>query len=313
MTAPGIEIVRSWRDLPAALRGASVALGNFDGLHHGHRQVVEAAVEAGRRLKTRAGVISFDPHPRRWFQPEAEPFRVMNPAQQARALAGQGVEILYLLPFDAGMARMSDEAFARDVLASGLRVRHVAAGFDVTFGKDRTGDGDVLRRYGDRFGFGVTIVPRMAGLDGVKYASTEARRAVAAAEPEKAAEMLGRPFAIEGEVIRGDQRGRLLGFPTANVSLGDYVRPAFGVYAVRVNLADGRIRTGVANIGARPTVGGTEPRLEVHIFDLDEDLYDQTIEVELVSSIRPEQKFESLDALKARIAKDAEEARRRLG
>jgi riboflavin kinase/FMN adenylyltransferase len=305
--------VHDWQGLKPQFRGASVALGNFDGLHQGHQRVVATAVDAARKLGVPAGVISFDPHPRRWFQPDAEPFRVMGPGQLARALEQLGVEILYLLPFGAEMAAMSDEAFARDVMAGGMGVKHVAAGFDVTFGKDRAGSDEKLRQYGARFGFGVTIVERMATLEGVKYSSTEARRAVAEGRPEAVVAILGRPFAIEGVVVQGDQIGRTLGFPTANVSLSDYIRPAFGVYAVRVRLADGRVIKGVANIGHRPTIaGGREARLEAHLFDFAEDLYGQTIETELVAYLRPEQKFDGLDALKARIAKDEQEARRRL-
>jgi riboflavin kinase/FMN adenylyltransferase len=307
-----IRVVHDWRGLSADLRGASVALGNFDGVHKGHERVVEAAVGEARLKGVKAGVISFEPHPRRYFQPDAEPFRVMSPGQQARALERLGVDVLYRLPFDAVMAEMSDETFAHEVLSDGLGVVHVAAGFDVTFGKGRTGDGDLLCAYGKRFGFGVTIVERMATLEGVKYASTEARRAIASGRPEEVEAILGHPFAMEGEVMQGDQRGRQLGFPTANIALGDYVRPAFGVYAVRARLPDGRIVPGVANIGDRPTVGGTEARLEVHLFDLAEDLYGQVLEVELVAFIRPEMKFAGLDQLKARIALDAAEARKRL-
>jgi riboflavin kinase/FMN adenylyltransferase len=304
-----LRIVRDWRGLAAADRGASVALGNFDGLHPGHVAVIEAAIAAGKRLGAPAGVISFEPHPRRYFQPDAEPFRVMSTRQLARALEEMGVEIFYLLPFDRSMATMSDETFAKEVLKDGLGVRHVAAGFDVSFGKDRAGNGALLEAYGKTYGFEVTIVTRMATLEGVKYASTEARRAIEDGSPEAVEEILGRPFAIEGEVMRGDQRGRLLGFPTANVGLDDYVRPAFGVYAVNVRLADGRTFGGVANIGRRPTVGGEDERLEVHLFDFEGDLYGQTIETQLVARIRPEQKFESLDALKARIEKDANAAK----
>ncbi|HEY3815311.1 MAG TPA: bifunctional riboflavin kinase/FAD synthetase [Caulobacteraceae bacterium] len=307
-----LKIVHDWRGLSPDLRGASVALGNFDGLHIGHQRVIAAAVDYARQHHIPSGVISFDPHPRRYFQPDAAPFRVMGPAQQARALEALGVDILYRLPFDATMAEMSDHAFAHDVLAQGLGVKHVAAGFDVSFGKDRTGSGEILQRYGRELGFDVTIVERMAALDGVKYASTEARRAIADGRVEEIDAMLGRPFAIEGEVMHGDKRGRTIGFPTANIGLDDYVRPAFGVYAVRVRLPDGRRIDGVANVGRRPTVNGTDERLEVHLFDFDEDLYGQTLETELVSRIRPEQKFDGLDALKARIAVDVEEARRRL-
>jgi riboflavin kinase/FMN adenylyltransferase len=307
-----LKIAHDWRGLSPDLRGASVALGNFDGLHKGHQRVIAAAVEFARTHKIPSGVISFDPHPRRFFQPSAEPFRVMGPAQLARALETLGVDILYLLPFDAAMAGMSDHTFAHDVLAQGLGVKHVAAGFDVSFGKDRTGDGAILQRYGRELGFGVTIVERMATLEGVKYSSTEARRAIAEGRPEEVADLLGHRFSIEGEVMHGDKRGRTIGFPTANIGLDDYVRPAFGVYAVRVRLPDGRTVDGVANVGRRPTVNGTDERLEVHLFDFDEDLYGQTLETEFVHRIRPEQKFPDFDTLKARIVVDAHEARRRL-
>jgi riboflavin kinase/FMN adenylyltransferase len=307
-----IRLVEDWRDLPPDARGASVALGNFDGVHLGHRAVVAAAVHEARRRGVSAGVISFEPHPRKWFQPDAEPFRVMSRGQQARALEDLGVDILYALPFDAEMAAMTDEAFAERVLAKGLGVRHVATGFDVTFGKDRTGDGESLTRYGERLGFAVTTVDRVADLEGEKYSSSAARAALKQGRPEAVAHILGRPFSIEGVVSPGDQRGRLLGFPTANVPLGDYVRPAFGVYATRSRLPDGRVIPGVANLGLRPTVAGVDERLEVHLFDFNEDIYGQVIETELVAFLRPEQKFAGLDALKDQIARDVEAAKRAL-
>lgn len=304
-----IRRIEAWRDLPPEARGASVALGNFDGLHRGHQAVIAEARRAADRLSAPCGVISFEPHPRKWFQPQAEPFRVMGPRQFARALEALGVERLYALPFDADMAAMSDEDFAREVLSEGLGVRHVAAGFDVTFGRDRTGDGEVLEAYGRRYGFGVSICPRMADLEDVKFSSTAVRQAVRAGDPRRAAEILGHPFAIEGVVAQGDQRGRTLGFPTANLSLSDYVRPAFGVYATRVRLEDGRVFDGVANIGRRPTVKGQDERLEVHLFDFEGDLYGQTLEVALVGFLRPEQTFAGLEALKVRISHDADAAR----
>ncbi len=206
---------------------------------------------------------------------------------------------------------MGDEAFAREVLAEGLGARHVAAGFDVTFGAGRSGDPEALRRYGERFGFDISIAQRMDAPDGEKLSSSAVRDALAAGDPARAATILGRPFAIEGEVQHGDKRGRLLGTPTANVPLGDYVRPAFGVYATRSRI-DGAEYGGVANLGSRPTVGGTEARLEVWLFGFDGDLYGRTLETDLIAFLRPERKFDGLDALKAQIAEDAAEARRRL-
>lgn len=308
-----IRRAHDWRGLSARDQGASTAFGNFDGVHLGHQRVIAAAKAAAGQLGAPLGVISFEPHPRRWFQPATPPFRVMSVNQQSRALAELGVEIFYVLPFGAELASMSAEDFARLVLHDGLKARHVAAGFDTTFGKGRTGSGETLKAYGRAFGFGVTIVDRVDDGHGVKLSSSGVREALQAGRPEEAAAILGRPFAIEGVVAEGDKRGRLLGFPTANIELGDYVRPAFGVYATMTRLPDGREVTGVANLGRRPTVGGTVERLEVHLFDFEEDLYGQTVDTALLTFLRPEQRFESLDALKAQIAEDAAAARKVLG
>jgi riboflavin kinase/FMN adenylyltransferase len=205
---------------------------------------------------------------------------------------------------------MSDRAFATEVLKDGLGVRHVAAGFDISFGKDRTGDTDDLRRYGDELGFTVSIAEPVGDGPQEKFSSTQVRDALREGRPDVAAVILGRPFAIEGEVQKGQQLGRTLGFPTANVPLGDYVRPRFGVYAVRVRLADGRRFDGVASLGINPTVAIDEPRLEVWIFDFDGDLYGQALETELVAYLRPEEKFHSLEAMVDQVMQDAEDARR---
>ena len=304
-----LKLVHGWRSLEQADRGGALALGNFDGVHRGHRQVIAEAARAARQLGAPLAVATFEPHPRRWFQPDAEPFRLQTLNQQARTLESLGVDRLHVLPFDAELAEMSDETFARRVLHEGLDVRHVAVGFDVTFGKGRTGDPSSLAAYGASLGFTVSTTPLIASPDGVKLSSSAVRDALASGKPEQAERILGRPFAIEGVVQHGDKRGRLLGFPTANILLDDYVRPAFGVYAVRSLLADGRRVPGVANLGRRPTVDGTEERLEVWLFDLNEDLYGQTIETDLLAFIRPERRFSGLDELKAQIAADADAAR----
>ena len=307
-----MKIVSRWRDVPAADRGAAVALGNFDGVHRGHQRVIAAAAMAARDFKQPLGVITFEPHPRRFFQPDCAPFRLMSPGQIARAVEGLGVDILYVLSFDAEMAAMTDEAFAHEVLADGLGVAHVAAGFDITFGKDRSGDPQSLKAYGERFGFGVSIVERFGDAGEAKYSSSAIRKALADGQPERAAEILGRPFAIEGVVVEGQKLGRQLGFPTANVSLGDYVVPKFGVYATRSRTADGRVIAGVSNLGQNPTTGLVEPRLETWLFDFDEDLYGQVLETELVAWLRPEEKFDGLEPLIAQVMKDADQARARL-
>ena len=305
--------VSDWRGLGASLQGASVALGNFDGVHRGHQLVIAQAAQAAAQAKgLPLGVISFEPHPRRWFQPDAEPFRLMTLDQQAKALSDFGVDLFYVLPFDAEMAAMTDEAFAHQVLAQGLGVRHVAAGFDITFGRGRTGDPDALRRYGQSFGFEVSIAAAMGDAEANKYSSSAVREALVAGHPDRAAVILGRPFAIEGVVVEGQKLGRTLGFPTANVELHDYVRPRLGVYATRTRLADDRVVAGVSNLGCNPTTGLVTARLETWLFDFNEDLYGQTIETELVAFLRPEVKFDGLDALVAQIAADADDARRLL-
>ena len=303
-----LRIVHDWLDLPPEAKGACVALGNFDGVHQGHRQVIAEAAKAARALKAPLGVIRFTPHPARVLRPDLPPYLLMTAEQQAQVLEGLGVDLLYDLPFER-ILPLTDEAFARDVLAAGLGVRHVAAGFDIRFGKGRSGDAENLKRWGEKYGFGVGVVPAVAAQDGHKVSSSAARDAIRAGEVDKAARILGRPFAIEGVVVEGQHLGRKLGYPTANVFLGDYVRPRLGSYATRTRLADGRVVPGVANIGENPTTGLVDARLEVWLFDFDEDLYGQTIETELVAFIRPEAKFDGLDELIAQIGADAAKAR----
>ena len=316
-----VEVICGWRDLPEALRGAAAAIGAFDGVHRGHQAVIASAREAADRLDAPLAVVSFDPHPRRWFQPDAAPFRLMTVGQMARALEPLGVSRLHLLPFDAAMAAMTDIEFAREVLAGpqaarsavgrrdGLGLRHAATGFDFTFGKGRTGSPEALRIYGETLGFTVSITDRIDDLGGLKLSSSAVREALRAGDMARAAAILGRPFAIEGEVVHGDKRGRTIGVPTANVRLGDYMRPAYGVYATRTRLPDGHVIDGVANLGVRPMFEIAEPLLEVWLFDFDGDLYGQTIETDLVACLRGEMSFDSLDALKARIDADAAAAR----
>jgi len=304
-----LTVVHGWRGLPDDQRGASVALGNFDGVHLGHQRVIAAAAEAARRHGARLGVVGFEPHPRVFFQPDAEPFRVMSLGQQARALEALGVELFYVLPFDADMAGLSDAAFVDAVLVEGLGVRWVSVGFDVTYGKGRSGGPDQLRAAGERHGFGVTVVDRVADARDLKLSSTAVRDALHAGRPEEAAAILGRSFAIEGEVVHGDKRGREIGVPTANVRLGDYVRPRYGIYAVRTRLPDGRVFDGVASLGVRPMFEVAEPLLEVWLFDFEGDLYGQVIETDLVAWLRPEMSFDGLESLKAQIDDDAAAAR----
>ena len=308
-----MRIVRSWKGLSEADQGASVALGNFDGVHRGHQSVIALAKAAAQATGAPLGVISFNPHPSRIFQPDAPAFRLMNLDQQAQALAELGVDIFYILPFDREMEHLSDRQFAQAVLHEGLGVRHVSVGFDISFGKGRTGSPQSMAAYGAEMDFGVSVA-EPAGPVGSKYSSTAIRTALREGRPEDAADILGRPFAIRGPVERGRQLGRTIGFPTANVALADYVSPRFGVYATRTRLPDGRDIPGVANIGVNPTIEGEiAPRLEVWLFDFNEDIYDQVIETDLVAFLRDEAKFDGLETMTAQIHRDAAEARRILG
>ena len=304
-----VEVIRGWRDLPDSQRGAAAAIGAFDGVHRGHQAVIASAREAAQRLGAPLAVVSFDPHPRRLFQPEAAPFRLMTADQMARALAPLGVDRLYLIPFDAEMAGMTDEAFARRVLSEELGVAHAAVGFDFTFGKGRSGSPALLRTYGETLGFTVSVTDRIDDASGLKLSSSAVREALKAGDMDRAAAILGRPFAIQGEVIHGDKRGRTIGVPTANIAMGDYMRPAYGVYATRTRLPDGRVIKGVANLGVRPMFEIEQPLLEVWLFDFDESLYGQTVETDLVAFLRGEMKFDGLDELKVQIEADAAAAR----
>lgn len=309
-----LRVIRGWKDLGAADRGAALAMGSFDGVHLGHQRVIALAAAVARELGAPLGVITFDPHPRSYFRPNEPAFRLMKPDQQARVLEGLGVDILYVLPLGAELAEMSDRQFATQVLAEGLGARHVAVGFDNSFGKGRSGSPESMRRYGEELGFSVSVAEPVGGDGGDKFSSTGVRDALREGRPQDAAEILGRPFAIEGAVQRGRQLGRKLGFPTANVSIEGYVTPRFGVYATRTRLQDGRRLPGVANIGVNPTVTGqTSPVLEVWLFDFDEDIYDQVIETDLIAFLRPEEKFPSLDVMTEQVMRDARDARALLG
>lgn len=301
--------LEDWRAAPRQDRDAAAAMGNFDGLHAGHQAVIAAARRAAEAGGLKLGVIVFAPHPRRFFQPQAEPFRLMSDDTRHRLLGEMGVDVLYQIPFDRDLSLRDARAFARDVLADGLGLRHVVIGFDFRFGRDRGGDAPGLRAFGRELGFETTIVEPVER-EGGKCSSTAIRTALQAGDPETAERLLTRPWIVDGLVARGDQRGRLLGFPTANVGLGPLLRPKFGVYAVAVRI-DGETawRPGVANIGRRPTFEGEDERVEAHLFDFEGDLYGRRIEVAVRRFVRPERRFDGVDALKAQIDKDAAVAR----
>ncbi|MGF1455889.1 MAG: bifunctional riboflavin kinase/FAD synthetase [Alphaproteobacteria bacterium] len=314
-----MEIFRSYRTLPPQAHGASVALGNFDGVHRGHRAVIAEASAMARGRGRPLGVLVFEPHPRRFFAPETPPFRLTALETKARLLSALGVDALFALTFDEAMAAMSPQDFVFDILIGGLRVSHVVAGEDFRFGRGRAGDMTMLSYMGDAEGFGVTAVaPVFPDADGNgtmadgQISSSSIRTALREGRPQQAARLLGRPWTVEGVVAAGDQRGRTIGFPTANVPLGEMLHPALGVYAVLIEVfggPHGGVYEGVANLGRRPTFDKTEVLLEAHVFDFAGDLYDTRISVALVDFLRPEKKFDGLEALKTQIAIDADSAR----
>ena len=303
-----MRLYRDWRGLPGAARGCVVALGNFDGVHLGHAHLLRMA--HGARPDADLAVLSFEPHPREVFRPDDPPFRLTLSAERAGALERLGVSVLYEMPFDAAFSGMSAEDFVSGVLHAGLGARHLVCGPDFAFGHRRGGNAAFLAGRAEALGIGLTVVPPLTDEAG-QISSSRIRRALQDGYPEWAAEKLGRPWAIRGEVAHGDARGRTIGFPTANIALGRHLEPARGVYAVVVTLADGRVRHGAANIGRRPTVNaGPESRLEVNLFDFAEDLYGQELSVALLAYLRPERKFSGLEELRGQIGADAAEARR---
>lgn len=314
MQNPPMHIHRAWTGLPASARGATVAMGNFDGIHRGHRAVLDAARAA--RPDAPLGVVTFEPHPRQVFAPDSPPFRLMDATARANRLARLGVSQLFELPFGPVLAGLTPEAFARDVLAHGLGVVHVSIGADFRFGHKRAGDAAVLADLGRQLGFGVTAVP-LSGLAGDEPASSTAiREALAEGRPRDAERMLGHWHRIEGPVLHGEKRGRELGYPTANMSVADRLLPKLGVYAVLVEVLGGPHRgsyRGVASLGVRPMFGDNAPNLETCIFDFSGDLYGAELSVALVEYLRPEQKFDSLDALIAQMREDEARARKVLG
>lgn len=299
-------------DIPEGSRGATVALGNFDGVHLGHQTLIEEARTT--HPDAPVGVISFTPHPRRFFQPDAPPFLLTTESEKQRRLEQAGVDCLYNLGFDRALASMSPEGFAREILAESLGVSHVVVGEDFRFGKARAGDAAYLRQMGEVLGFGVTI-HNLVGDDLGEFGSTAIRVMITEGRCQDAAAQLGRWHTVSGPVVMGDQRGRDLGYPTANLGFGDQITPAFGVYACEVTVHDGAHRgrhPGVASIGERPTFGVNAPNFEVHLFDFSGDLYGAEISAGLVARLRGEEKFDSIDALITQMDADSLAARERL-
>jgi riboflavin kinase/FMN adenylyltransferase len=294
--------------VPAHLRGGIVALGNFDGFHLGHQAVIGRAIERARTEGRPAIVATFDPHPKRYFQPQSGHFRLTTLDQRQRLFAAAGADAMLVFRFDAALAGLSARQYAERQLVGIIGVGGVVTGNDFTFGKSREGDVAMLAALGSELGYSAEVVAPVM-LDGDTVSSSRIRQYLRDGDPRGAAKLLTRPFAIEGPVRHGAKLGRKLGYPTANMDLANYLRPAYGIYAVRGRLADGRVLDGVANLGIRPSFDPPEELLESYFFDFQGDLYDQVIEVSLIEYLRPEAKFDSMDALKVQMDADAAKAR----
>jgi riboflavin kinase / FMN adenylyltransferase len=305
MTIPRL----SHRDpMPNALRGAVVALGNFDGFHLGHQVVAGRAIALAKQQNRPAIIATFDPHPVRHFVPDAPPFRLTTLDQRQRYFEDAGADAMLVFEFDGDLASTSAQDFIVELLVNRLGASAVVTGEDFTFGQKRGGNIDVLRGVGAQHGLQSVAVGAVDDASGI-ISSSRIRDALRNGDCSTAAALLTRPFTVEGMVQHGDKNGRLLGYPTANIDMGQYLRPKYGIYAVRGRQPDGRMLNGAANIGIRPSFDPPKELLEPYFFDFSEDLYSQTIEVEFHAFIRGEAKFDDLEALKVQMAKDCDTAR----
>ena len=306
-----MRIIRDTLFINPEDRGAAAAIGNFDGVHLGHQAVIDIARAQAKLLNAPLGVMTFEPHPRSYFSNDPKPFRLMNAEAKASRMEKLGVDKLYEVPFNEALAELTPETFAKEIISERLGLTHVIVGQDFCFGKDRAGAAADLVTFGNQFGFGVTIAP-MVEIAENEVSSTAIRHALANGRPRDAAAMLGHWHRIEGEVIGGEQRGRELGYPTANMSIAGLHPPKFGVYAVKVDVLDGPHKgtyNGAASIGTRPMFGENLPNCETFLFDFSGDLYGSTLSVALVDYLRPELKFDGLDALIAQMDADCDQAR----
>jgi riboflavin kinase/FMN adenylyltransferase len=303
-----MQRLESGSPVPAHLRGAIVALGNFDGFHLGHQAVVARAVEQARAMGRPAIVATFDPHPVRLFHPDALPFRLTSLDQRELLFGAAGADAMLVFHFDRTLASRSAEEFVA-LLADEVGAAGVVTGRDFTFGRGRSGNVDSLATLGAARGMTSEAVGAVVDASGEAISSSRIREALQAGDCATAARLMTRPFAIQGVVQHGDKLGRTIGYPTANIDMGKYLRPAYGIYAVRGLLSDGRALNGAANLGIRPTFDPPKELLEPYFFDFSEDLYDQCIEVQLIEYLRPEAKFDDLDALVAQMETDCDKAR----
>lgn len=303
-----MELIRGLHNLRAHHRGCAATIGNFDGVHLGHQAVISQlhAVAAARDLP--AILVTFEPQPREFFRPEASPPRLTRLREKLQAMAACGIQRVLCLRFDGPLAALSADDFVRQILAEALGVRYLLVGDDFRFGRDRSGNFSMLEEAGTFHGFEVAAMDTYRIGTG-RVSSTRVREMLSAGDLERAAELLGRPYTLCGRVAHGDKRGRTIGFPTANITLFRARSPLTGVFAVEMRWSGDRLHEGVANIGYRPTVDGTRLQLEVHLFDFDQDIYGEHVEVEFLHKLREEQRFASFDVLREQIQRDAAQAR----
>jgi len=306
-----MRILRHTSGVPSEVLGSTIALGNFDGVHHGHRAVLEETIRQAQSLSTASGVLTFEPHPRSFFAPDAPPFQLTSLRDKARVIESLGIDFLIAQHFEATFADWSAETFVQRTLVEDLKVAHVVTGYDFRFGEGRKGNSSTLKKLAKRFGFAYTTMgPVTKG--GEVYSSTKIRALLQNGAPEEAALLLGRYWEIEGRVETGSGLGRELGFPTANFALGDHLQPKPGIYAVRAGVDEGKNtvwQESVAYLGTRPTFGGTTMLFEVYFFDGTPDLYGKRLRVQLIGYLREDETFEDAEALKRQMKKDAVQAR----
>ncbi len=302
-----IELIRGLRNLKPHHRGCVATIGNFDGVHRGHQAVIGQLIEKAREFRLQAAVMLFEPQPQEFFQPATAPARLTRFGEKFRVLQRCGVDRVLCMRFNARLASMSAREFIRRILVDDLEVRYLVVGDNFRFGKDRQGDFALLQQAGREYHFDVAPM-QTVNVDGQRVSSTRIRQVLAAADFGSAEKLLGRPYSISGCVIQGDKRGRMIGVPTANISLQRRTAPLKGVYVVEVVGLGPEPLPGVANIGTRPTVDGMRSLLEVHLFNFQQEIYRRYLEVRFLHKLRDEQRFASIEELKRRIFGDIEEA-----
>ena len=306
--------VLNWKisDKKLNIKPSAAVIGNFDGVHRGHLEVLKNAKEFSSKLNLPLSVLTFDPHPREFFSKEKTNFLLQTVLDKAEALSKNNIDYLINLKFDDLLSELSPEQFVEKVLSESLSLKHIFVGKDFKFGKDRAGDINSLKSFGLKYRIGLSSI-KLKNQDGTSISSTKIRNNLKKGKIKEANELLGRPYMISGLVIEGDKRGRQIGFPTANVSLGKLIRPAFGVYAVLIEGIENKVLRGIANIGRRPTVNDRGVLLEVNIFDFNEDIYGKKIFISLIDFIRDEKKFDGIENLKKQIVMDVKLSKSILG